>query len=192
MVDGFVEPALGEFSFLVSEYGLQCVSTHAGCVRYEGNSVFLSVLYDAGRSFELDVRIGQLGVLSDDPEMSFSLGEILKLAEVAEEEGYTHLQASDWHGMEKCLQRLAELSRKYLPDYLNNEATSFLKLSNFRGRECDNFEREAKLRDVRRKAQVEWAGKNYLGVYRLYKEIELYLNKAEKLKLDFSKKKLGK
>ncbi|WP_353666536.1 hypothetical protein [Marinomonas sp. THO17] len=176
------------FNFLISEYGFSVVKEDGFQVRFENDDVFLTVHYDANRSYELDVEIGQLKVLFNGEERPFNLGEVLRTERAAEGRGYRALQASDSDALESCITKLAALVSLNAKDYLLDNKFSFKRLSNLREEECNQYELKMKLEGVRREAQMAWQDKDYAKVVSLYKPVESIITEAEKKKLSFAEK----
>ncbi len=186
----FAKLAQDKFSFLVSEYSFCCVEATNYVVRFESDKVFVSVRYDASRSFELDVEVGELNVLYGGEERPFNLGEILRLEGAEKKERYTFFQASEPEALTNCTARLALLLSTYGVEFLKGNKYSFKRLSTFREKECNQYALETELTDIRRKVQVAWKDKNYSRVVELYQPVEDVISEAEKKKLAFAKKQI--
>ncbi len=186
----FVKLAKEKFDFLISEYNFRCVEATNYIVRFEDDKVFVSVRYDASRSYELDVEVGQLNVLFNGQERPFNLGEILRLAGVAEKENYTFFQASELSILVNCVTRLASLLSTYAVDFLQNNKFSFKRLSDLREKECNQYELETKLTCIRKEVQIAWKNKDYSKVAELYKPVEYAISDAERKKLTFAQKQV--
>ena len=59
----FVSLVRNSFDFLISQYGFSVTQEDEYLVRFESNEVFLTVRYDAKRSYEIDLEVGQLSAL---------------------------------------------------------------------------------------------------------------------------------
>lgn len=186
----FVKLAKDKFGFLISEYNFRCVEATNYIVRFEGDKVFVSVRYDANRSYELDVEIGQLNALFSGQERPFNLGEILRLEGVAEKEYYTFFQANDSSALVNCIARLAFLLSNYAVGLLKNNIFSFKRLSDLREKECNQYELKTKLIHIRKEVRIAWKSKDYSKVAELYKPVEYAISEAEKKKLIFSQKQI--
>jgi len=187
----FSELAQEKFSFLIDKYRFRCISVTAFDVRYESDKIFVVVHYDANRSYEVGVEIGQKNVLFDGKERPFNLGEVLRLNGVAEKEGYKSFQAVDPVSLIYCLSRLSSWLEVYAIDFLKNDRFSFKRLSDFREKECDQYELETKLSHIRREVQIAWSNKDYSKVSELYKPVENFLSEAEKKKLAFAQRQMN-
>ncbi|HFD11997.1 MAG TPA: hypothetical protein ENJ32_05980 [Crenotrichaceae bacterium] len=193
MIDkNFPELIQDEFSYLVENYGFHCVSATVFDVRFESDTVFVDVRYDANRSYEIGIEVGQKNVLFDGKERPFNLGEILRLRGVAEKEGYKAFQAADSVSLINCISRLSSWLEIYAVDFLQNDRFSFKRLSDFREKECDQYELETKLSHIRREVQIAWSNKDYLKVLELYQPVESFLSEVEKKKLAFAQRQITK
>lgn len=184
----FISLVLEKFRFLCIEYKFYVVQKDDYLIRFESNEVFLTVHYDASRSYELDVEIGQLTSLFNGQERPFNLGEILRTEGVAAGKKYKAFQAMAPDVLESCISNLALLVYMNAKSYLLNNAFSFKRLSDFREKECEQYSLKKKLVSVRRDAQVAWSNKDYLKVIALYKSIEPMINEIEKKKLCIAQK----
>lgn len=190
MANDFAGLVQEQFSFLVSEYGFQCVSLDNDYVRFESDKVCVSVCYDSRRSYEIDVEIGQLDVLFDGKERLFNLGEILRLEGVTDKENYSFFQANESEALSNCVSRLAHLLSLYSIDLLKNNKFSFKRLSDFREKECSRYELDTKLTHVKAEVRMAWKNDDYLRVVELYQPVKEIISTAEKKKLAFAQKQI--
>ncbi len=190
MASEFIRLVQDKFLFLTSKYGFRCKSSTSDFVRYESDKVFVVVHFDSIRSYEIGVEVGQLEALYNGQERPFNLGEILRLEGVAEKENYTIFQADTSAALESGLSRLALLLSSYAVDYLQNDRFSFKRLSDFREKECNQYELETRLVHIRKEVRKAWENKDYVKVVELYKPVENAITAAEKKKLDFARKKI--
>lgn len=178
------------FNFLIAEYGFSLIKESDCQVRFESDHVFVIVHYDAERSYELDVEIGQLKALFNNEERPFNLGEVLRTERVFEGNKYRSFQACSSDILEKGVSKLALLLSLNAKDYLLNNKFSFKRLSDLRKSESDQYELEAKLANIRREAKLAWQKKDYYKVVSLYGAVESMLSSAEKKMLHIAKKNI--
>jgi hypothetical protein len=124
------------------------------------NEVFLTVRYDAKRSYEIDVEVGPLKAFFNGQERPFNLGEVLRTEGVAEGEDYRAFQAQNSGVLERCISKLASLVSLNAQDYLLNNNFSFKRLSDRREAECAQYELNTRLDGIRREAQEAWQKKD--------------------------------
>jgi hypothetical protein len=187
-VSSFVSLVGDNFEFLVIDYGFSRVKESDYQVRFESKNVFVDVRYDADRSYELGVEVGQLKALFDGQERPFNLGEILRVEGVIDKEKYRDFQVSDNVALGNCITKLASLVSSYAKDYLTNNKFSFKRLSDLREKECDQLELKNKLIRIRQEAQSAWKNKDYSRVVDLYRRVENIISESERKKLTFAEK----
>ena len=176
------------FDYLISAYQYQCIISSEECVRYENDDVFVSVRFDNGWSNELDVEIGQKGVLFNGIERPFNLGEILRLKGAEKKEKYTSVQTSNQEYLIIAIKRIAEVLKRYAQDLLQGDQAAFLSLVSLRERECEDYEIERELTFVRNEAAKAWNKKDYKKIVQLYSSVEHYISQSEIKKLEYAKK----
>lgn len=175
------------FDALADHYNLECTKSSEWEVRFQNSKVFLQVLFDSGRSFEIGVEIGQIpamGVL----ERPFNLAEILRLQKSPDASYIANLEASQPKVQRHIIARLAELTKKYAGQLLDGDKQAFLILSKFRDRECEEYALARDLRYARRDAESAWLKKDYFGVINIYKSLKTVLTPVEKRRLEFAEK----
>ncbi|WP_039916746.1 hypothetical protein [Cellvibrio mixtus] len=186
--DIFNAAVLKHFNFLTIDYGFSVVQKDSYQIRFESDQVFLSVYYDANRSYELDVEIGLLSALFNVNERSFNLGELLRTENAIEGKQYRTFQVSSPDAIERCVSKLATLVLLNAKDYLLGNKFSFKRISDLRNSECTQLEMKRKLDDVRSEAQAAWQKKEYSKVVALYKPVEHMLSEVERKKLVFAQR----
>jgi hypothetical protein len=175
------------FGTLAGRFDLQCTASTDQFVRFQNKKVFLHVIFDAGRSFEIGVEIGQLST-TGLPERPFNLAEILRLQN-APDTGYVEkLQVSESAAQENAISRLAELTEKYAVGLLEGNELDFLRQAKFRDIECAEYALSRDLRRARQDAENAWAKQDYLGVVKAYRPLEAVLTQAEKKRLAYAEK----
>ena len=175
------------FDYLVSAYLYQCVGSSEDCVRYENDDVFVNVRFDNGWSYELDVEVGQKGVLFNGQERPFNLGEILRLRGVEKKEKYTFVQTSNQEYLINAIEHLAELLKRYAKDFLQGDQAAFLSITSLRERECEDYEIEQELKSVRNEVAKAWDKKDFEKIIQLYTPVERYITPSEMKKLEYAK-----
>ncbi len=186
----FKDSVLKSFDFLQSAYLFHCVEANDYSVRYENDTVFVVVLFDQGRSFELDVEIGQKGVLYGGQERPFNIGEVLRFKEVEKKEHYSFLQASDQTHLRNAINRLSVLLEKYGDDFLKGNRFAFKSLIDHRINECEEYAAARDLKFIRSEAEKAWREKDYRKVVSLYGPVKSQISGSEKKKLDYAERHL--
>ena len=180
------------FMFLETEYEYSIVKGDNYMLRYENKDVFLVVHYDAERSFELDVEIGQLKCLFNGQERPFTWGEVLRAEGLAEGEKYIAFQAVSCTSFHLGIAQLAQQVSRFSRGYLLNDELSFKRLSSLREFECDQYERERQLVGIRSEAQLAWQKKDYSALVALYEPVESIISEVEKKKLNLARRRVKK
>lgn len=186
----FKDHVLKSFHFLESGYSFHCVDANELCVRYESDKVFVVVRFDNGRSFELDVEIGQRDILYNGKERLFNMGEVLRLKGVEKKEGYSFLQASGQSSLENAIDTLSGYLEKYGNDLLKGNRLTFKSLIDLRLREGEEYAIARDLRFIRHEAEKAWKKRDYRKFVSLYDPIKPYMTGSEKKKLEYAERKL--
>ncbi len=179
------------FDGLANSYGLVCETSTDRLVRFQNEIVFLQVLFDEGRSYEIGVEIGQCSV-PGIPERPFNLAEVLRLGGVPEADYVAKIQASKQDSRDFAIKRLADLTEKYATLLLQGNVLEFLRLAKFRDKECEDYARFRDLRYARHDAENAWAKRDYLSVIKAYRPVEGNLSHAEKMRLKYAMSHVAK
>lgn len=182
----FKDAVLSAFDFLCS-YGLKPVEEEVTFVRYESEVVFVNV-YHGRASFEIGVEIGRL----DRPE-KYGLDYIVSWAgkRAWETEGFgqsTMFQVSSPEGVKKFVPRVAELVKKYGDLFLRGEGSFYDQLEKANDQASIEFQKQQRLKAVRKEAAAAWSEKNYARVMALYRSIMDDLTEVEVKRLAYAEK----
>lgn len=172
------------FAFLEQSFGFKLCSVAEGILRYETEDVFVGVNYDARRSYELSLDIGQKNVAV---ERAFNLGEVLRSVKAPDDVPSSYQVTSD-EMLKKFLNKLAEALQQYGVSFLRNDPAAFGRLSELRERECNQYALERDLRKARAEAETAWHKKDYPAVIKVLKPLRSSLTDTEIGKLDFAEK----
>lgn len=186
----FSDKVLSTFTFLISEYGFNCVKKEQYFVRYESTKVFIDLTFDGTRSYELGLEIGKKGVSYSEGELSFSLGEILRCIEAPEYEKYDCVQVTTPELLDKFLSTYAELLYRYAKDLLTGSESFFRRLSQCRDKKCAAYEIETKLQQIRPLAEIAWREKDFTKFTKLLIPIKKHLSYSELKKLKYAQERL--
>ncbi|MFL5734759.1 MAG: hypothetical protein ACJ78Q_16505 [Chloroflexia bacterium] len=181
---GFSEEVEAAFEFLIGGYGFSCVKSDPTFVRFESSSAFVNVSYDH-ISYELDIEIGSATQPPDRAVQGFGLSEILELAGVLEETGYTFFQASTKERVKRLVARLAALTRDYAGPALVGDTSTFEALAAIRTARSSRYMKEMRLSQIREAADIAWRAKDYLKVIELYEGMGADLSDLEAKKLQY-------
>jgi hypothetical protein len=172
------------FAFLEQNFGFKRRSVSEDVLRYETDDVFVIVSYDARRSYELSLDIGQKNVAV---ERAFNFGEALRSVKAPENVPSSY-QVASGEDLQKFLKKLAETLQQYGMSFLRNDPAAFMQLSQLRKRECNQYALERDLRTARVEAETGWHKKDYPAVVKALKPLRAALTATEVGKLDFAEK----
>jgi len=189
---GFVHKVHQFFDPLALRYGLGCIVSTSTKVRYGNERVFMQIMFAETGSFEIGVEIGQIQNSVALPERPFDLSEILGMYESPDVAFVEFLQASEPGILPRTIKRLADLTQKYADKLLRGEATEFLLLGRFRDKECAEYAVSRDLRYARADVEKAWRDRDYFAVVKAFKPWASKLTPAERKRLEFAEKKLGK
>ena len=181
----FVALVRETFAFLEREYGFSFSWTDGYCVHFNSPNVFVSVMYDATRSYELSVDIGQVGTAGHP----FELWTILRAAgrgELLEAKTAISSQASD---LPQHLERLASLFKQYASNLFTGDTHLFKALGQQRDADDAAYALETILSRARQKAEKNWKQKEYGEVVKQLELLEIHLSPSEKKMLDIARKR---
>ena len=178
------------FDALAAQHKMSCLISNNKMVRFEGEKTFLQVRFDAGRSFEIGVEIGEKQNSAHRLERPFNLAEILRLKGVSEIECIECLQASKSKVLSNAVELLSNLVTRYANSLLDGTESDFIALAKLRDRECTEYAYARDLRYARSDAEKAWENKNYVRVVNAYKPFITALMPSEKKRLTYAEKKI--
>ena len=157
----FTSVALDAFAYLKSDFGFVTTKTEPEHVRFEGNGVFVSVRFDARRSYELGVEFGPLHPLYDGRERRFNLGELLRLAGAPEAEELATVMVTEQAALEEFASKMASCLRKYGRPLLRGEREVFRQLGDLSDRESKAYQHRNELSFAVEEARRAWTEGDY-------------------------------
>ena len=188
----FANMARSAFAFLTDDEGFCVVHSGGERVRFESKSVYVEVLFDAQRSFEVGVQIGLADSLGPGKERPFSLSEILRLRRIPDTDILEGAQATTKSVLGTLLAALARKTRDHARDFLSGDADSYRELASFRELETESYAQEQRLRYMRADADAAWTAKDYLAVIKAYGSSPSLLTASERKRLEYAKKQVAK
>lgn len=180
--------ALRHFGFLITEKGYTCTESNPYRVRFESPTVFVELVFDGNRSYELGLLIGKAG--SENPP--FSIDEILRLRHAPEAGALSLVQVTTGEAMATWVAKLAEAFRAYGDDFIAGKERSFAELAEQRRKEVRDYAVERDLRMARTEAETAWHAKDYQAVVNALKPLRAALTATEVGKLEFAEKHCAK
>lgn len=181
--------ALQALEFLVSEIGYRCTAQASYRVRFESPAVFVDVIYDGGRSYEIELLIGRIG-LEPREQAAFSIGEILRLRHAPDAEEFALLRASSEEQLVGHLEKVAKALKAYGKDLLLGNVDGFTELVRQRRRESEVYALERELRQARAVAQAAWDAGDYAGVVSVLGRLRNALTPDDAEKLNLAEERL--
>lgn len=173
------------FNFLVSEKGFECTESTPYRVRFESVAVFIELVFDGHRSYEVGLLIGKI----NSKNLPFSINEILRLRRAPE--SFLLTQATTEKALAASVAKLAQALRIYGSDFIAGKESSFVEVEELRQRECRQYALDRDLRMARTKAEVAWHKKDYATVIKVLKPLRSALTASEVGKLEFAEKQCG-
>ena len=180
---------MSAFEFLVEDFSFACVKRDMTYVRYESNVAFVNI-YHGRASFELNVEIGERVGQGSVPENSFTIGDILYLANRKIAETYRPYQVTNPESVKKFVNELAHLVKDYAMPALQGDHAFLQRVSEMQLQRSDDLLRGWELNRVRKNVESAWRERDFKRVIELYGPFEKYLSPAELKKLEFAKKKV--
>ena len=176
------------FGFLETSYGFRCVLSSETAVRWETDGVFVQLRYDAHRSYEVGLEIGQLTAEAARLGPPFTLGEVLGLAGFALADR-PFFQTSTEERLEAATREIARLLVQYGKKFLLNDAEAFKSLSRQREQDCTSYAEERNVTRMRTAADKAWHERDYKAVVDLYREQMERLTLAETKRYEIALKR---
>ena len=185
---GFENIAKSAFGFLESKYRFSCVELGPWCVRYESPKVFVLVMFDGTRSYELGCSIGRMDDFEGSRQVPFELGEVMRAEGISNENMSFQVTTSDALRTFTC--RLAEQLERCAHRVLTGDDSVFKSVSDLRNRECAKYATEKRLEQTKTAAESAWQSKEYRKVVELLSPVQEWLNPSEVKKLEYARKRV--
>lgn len=185
----FQEIAREAFKFLESEYSFECVESGSWHVRYESDTVFVSIHFEGMRSYELGCSIGRLDDMNGSRKVPFDVGEIFRCEIGSGEVPQSGFQVTSNDALKRASVSLAESLWRYGGKFLKGDNEAFRKVSGLRNRECNDYEIKNRIRYARDATNEAWRSGNYYKVVELLSPIQEWLEPSEVKKLEYARKK---
>jgi hypothetical protein len=184
---GFPEAVTSAFNFLVKDYSFRCVERDVTFVRFESKYTFLNV-YHGRLSFELNVEIGELKSGEGDPEVPFTIGEILYSVKAPEAANYRPYQVHTIDLVTKFVNELAVLVKQYAVAGLIGDHVFFQQVAKDQADRSDEYLKVITFSRTRSEAEAAWHQKDFSRVVNLYNSMLENLTPAEAKRLAYAKK----
>ncbi len=184
---GFTEAVKSSFAF-VNEYGLELVQEEVTLVRYQSEKVSLTVYHGRG-SYELGVEFERVDLCGE----KFGLYDMLKWAKGAgkiEEIPTGGYQGSSREVVQRLVEEMAELVKRYAEPLLQGDAEIYQTLREQQSYDAAEYTKEVHLRAIRRQAEIAWQNKDYKTLLSLYRDLQGDLFPSEFMRFQYAEKQL--
>lgn len=178
------------FAFLEREYAFAFSWRSGYMVRFDSPRVFVTVVYDATRSYELGVEIGLRAGIEWNIERPFELWTILRSvgqSELFEAKSAVQSRPSD---LRKNLEKLADLVRQHASALLIGDIEAFRTLGRQWDADCAAYALETALRYARQNAEKAWKQGKYQEVVKELEPVADHLSPAEQKMLAIARKRV--
>lgn len=182
-----VHRSLGEL-LLANGYQLGDASPYR--VRYERDAAFIDVEYDASRSRELTIWLGEAGGTNEPP---LELPDVLRATPCGEDaiEQIARSQTGDAAFLERLLGDTRGLLVECGEPFLRGDASAFVAARRIRSQRARAYTAELRNRGVFDAADAAWQDKHYGRVHDLLNPIRDSLDEPHRRRLEFAEKRLG-
>jgi len=158
-------------------------------VRFNSSTVFVAVVYDATRSYELRIEIGLQAGIVRPIERPFSVSELLRVAGRPDLAEATSLIQARPDEVGDRLEWLANVLSKHGQEFLNGELEVFNALDEQREADCRAYAARSEVLYAKREAAKAWNEKNYGEVVRQLDPIKEYLAASEQKRLEIARRR---
>lgn len=176
------------FGFLLLERDYKCTESSPYRVRFESATVFVELVFDGDRSYELGLLVGK----GDAYSPPFSIDEILRLRRAPDAALFSLIQVTTDEAMAMWVQKLAEALRTHGGDFIARDSTSLAELADHRSKDARTHALELNLRAARADADAAWRKKDYWTVVKSLKPLRAALTAAEVGKLEYAESQCRK
>lgn len=158
-------------------------------VRFEKPSSYVEVVYDASRSQEVSIWLGESPNSSEPP---LELPDVLRATSCdADDVQFAELiQTSDPDALERLLERASELLRRCASRFLEDGHDAFLAARTLRSERAAYYTAQLRSRGLLDEADAAWDEKDYGRVHDLLNPIRDSLGESHRRRLKFAEKRL--
>jgi hypothetical protein len=169
---------------VMSSFGLRIASQSGFSTRFEGQEVFVQVDYDAGRSHELNLWVGQ----KESPEPPFTLADLLRATDCPPDlvSRVDLIQVADAAVLERQLARCTELLVAYGGPFLQGDPHAFADATALRSENARRYTARMVIGATLEKADSAWRRRDYDLVYALLSPISSDLDLAHRRRLNLA------
>lgn len=184
----FSAAVLQAFRFLREQFGFKCALHEPSAVGFESSSMFLNVVFDRHRSYEVTVEVGPLGQGPASDIVGYSLGEVLRFFGAPEAQKYAFIQSTDPTEISRLVSVIASLLRDRASRLLAGSSDALRGLAAQRRRETRQYAAEEELRRARALAMRAWRERRYGDYVTLLAPLVCSLKESERKKLVYAQR----
>lgn len=168
----FYNICIKHFGFLIEEYSFHIVKSENFVTLFENENIFLKVVFDSQRSYEVDVYLGEVNSLTRDYVTSYDLRGLIELVDGHEESVYKVIQITNLNDLDKFIKILASIANKYIEQLILKSEDYFSKLSSLRICKEEEYAEKTQLARIRKSVHHAWGNKDYQSVVNLLGSIK--------------------
>jgi hypothetical protein len=184
---GFPEQVRSRFRFLEAEYGFALSENAPTLVSYLNDRMFVR-FYHGRRSYELGLELGRVG-RPDEEANPFRMSDLIGTVDADAGRRYRSFSASNRENLKRGLDRVLEDLREYGRRALAGDHSVFDEMERRRQLWTDEFAAEVNNARVRSLAEAAWSDRDFRRVAELLGSIESSLSRAERLKLEYARRR---
>lgn len=173
----------------VTPYGYELANAGGFRVRFEKPRSYVAVTYDASRSHEVSIRLGEL---PEDAEPPLELADVLRSTHCGVEDvGFAELiQTSEVEALSRLLERASQLLVEFAPQLLDGQPDAFVAARALRSERAAAYTAELRNTAVLEDADSAWDRKEYGRVHDLLNPIKDALDELHRRRLEFAERRL--
>jgi hypothetical protein len=158
-------------------------------VRYERGTLFVEVEYEATRSRELTIWLGDADRIGEPP---LTLNDVLRATDCDAEaiERIARSQTGDATFLRRLLCDARDLLSRFGQPFVHGDESAFARARSIRSERARAYTTELQHRPVLEAADTAWQAKDYGRVHDLLNPIRDSLDESQKRRLEFAEKRL--
>lgn len=170
-------------------YGYELANAGGFRLRFETPDSYVAVTYDASRSHEVSIWLGEL---PEDAEPPLELADALRATDCGVEDiRFAELiQTSDVKALSRLLEQASQLLREFAYQLLEGRHDAFVAARAMRSERAAEYTEELRNASVLEEADAAWARKEYGRVHDLLNPIKDTLDDSRRRRLEFAEKRL--
>jgi hypothetical protein len=171
-------------------YSLWLTEQDEGRIAYEGDDVMLVLLHD-DLSYELDLALWRPSVV-DEARHPFTMSDIIRVTDPAKARDYRSFSAASDDSVRRGVAILVSDFREYGLAALTGEGDFYRQMLDARSEAAREFATEIADKAARERAEQAWLRRDFEEVIVAYRSMEDRLSRAERARLHYAAKRLGK